>query len=73
MYKSIIFQTYVRVLLTPLYEELSEPNNNETWQIDLKSIAETFLCRAGYKPCIEVAQRAFKLWMDSSDPDEQIL
>ncbi|XP_037815960.1 aminopeptidase N [Lucilia sericata] len=67
------FETYVRVLLTPLYEELSEPNNNETWQIDLKSIAETFLCRAGYKPCIEVAQQAFKLWMDSPNPDEQIL
>ncbi|KAI8114855.1 Aminopeptidase N [Lucilia cuprina] len=67
------FETYVRVLLTPLYEELSEPNNNETWQMDLKSIAETFLCRAGYKPCIEVAQQAFKLWMDSSNPDEQIL
>ncbi|XP_065370998.1 aminopeptidase N [Calliphora vicina] len=67
------FETYVRVLLTPLYEELSEPNNNEAWQIDLKSIAETFLCRAGYKPCIEVAQRAFKLWMDSPNPDEQIL
>ncbi|XP_023303104.2 aminopeptidase N [Lucilia cuprina] len=67
------FETYVRVLLTPLYEELSEPNNNETWKMDLKSIAETFLCRAGYKPCIEVAQQAFKLWMDSSNPDEQIL
>ncbi|KAM7360043.1 aminopeptidase N isoform 1-T2 [Cochliomyia hominivorax] len=67
------FETYVKVLLTPLYEELSEPNNNETWQIDLKSIAETFLCRAGYKPCIEVAQKAFKLWMDSPNPDERIL
>lgn len=64
---------YVRVLLTPLYEELGVPNNTESWQADLKSIAETFLCRAGYKPCIEEAQQAFKLWMDSTTPDEQIM
>ncbi|XP_058127860.1 aminopeptidase N [Anopheles ziemanni] len=65
------FETYVRTLLTPLYEELvgSQQESEETWKANLRSLAKNFLCRAGYKPCIEEAQRAFKKWMDSPEPD----
>ncbi|XP_060526460.1 aminopeptidase N [Cylas formicarius] len=66
------FQTYVRLLLTPLYEELgSEPQDGECeGRAHLRSSSKIFLCQTGYKPCIEEAQRAFKKWMESGDPDE---
>nr|XP_040240358.1 aminopeptidase N [Anopheles coluzzii] len=65
------FEMYVRTLLTPLYEELvgNQQESEEMWKANLRSLAKNFLCRAGYKPCIEEAQRAFKKWMDSPDPD----
>ncbi|XP_058063997.1 aminopeptidase N [Anopheles bellator] len=65
------FETYVRTLLTPLYEELvgSQSDEEEMWKVNLRSLAKNFLCRAGYKPCIEEAQRAFRKWMDSAEPD----
>lgn len=65
------FEIYVRTLLTPLYEELVEnqTEEEEKWKINLRSLAKTFLCRAGYKPCIEEAQHVFKKWMDSLEPD----
>uniref|UniRef100_U5EY25 Aminopeptidase n=1 Tax=Corethrella appendiculata TaxID=1370023 RepID=U5EY25_9DIPT len=62
------FEIYVRNLLTPFYEELTA-ENNENWKTDLISLAKAFLCRAGYKPCIEEAQKVYKKWMDSEDPD----
>lgn len=60
------------MLLTPLYEELGPipKENEERWKDNLRSLARTFLCRAGYRPCIEEAQAAFKKWMDSENPDE---
>ncbi|XP_044740664.1 aminopeptidase N isoform X2 [Chrysoperla carnea] len=66
------FETYVRMLLTPLYEELgSEPKPDEDRsQTHLRGLAKVFLCRAGYKPCIEEAQAVYKKWMESEDPDE---
>lgn len=66
------FETYVRILLTPLYEELGpkDVENEESWKSNLRSLSKTFLCRAGYRPCIEEAQSVFKKWMDSSSPDE---
>ncbi|XP_050303847.1 aminopeptidase N [Anthonomus grandis grandis] len=66
------FQTYVRLLLTPLYEELgNEPQKGESeGRAHLRSSSKVFLCQAGYKPCIAEAQKAFKTWMDSKDPDE---
>ncbi|KAG5881692.1 hypothetical protein JTB14_002175 [Gonioctena quinquepunctata] len=66
------FQTYVRLLLTPLYEELgNEPKDGESeGTAHLRSSSKVFLCQAGYKPCIEEAQAAFKKWMESPDPDE---
>ncbi|XP_072390587.1 aminopeptidase N [Diabrotica undecimpunctata] len=66
------FQTYVRLLLTPLYEELgSEPQEGESdGRAHLRSSSKIFLCQAGYKPLIEEAQAAFKKWMESTDPDE---
>ncbi|XP_065072809.1 aminopeptidase N [Ochlerotatus camptorhynchus] len=65
------FEIYVRTLLTPLYEELvqNQRDNEEKWKTNLRSLAKTFLCRAGYKPCIEEAQKVFKKWMDSPEPD----
>ncbi|XP_017774148.1 PREDICTED: aminopeptidase N [Nicrophorus vespilloides] len=66
------FQTYVRLLLTPLYEELgNEPEDGETeGRAHLRSSSKVFLCQAGYKPCIEEAQAAFKKWMQIGNPDE---
>lgn len=59
------------MLLTPLYEELGDQTEeDEGWKINLRNLAKTFLCRAGYKPCIEEAQKMFKVWMDAFDPDE---
>ncbi|XP_037027645.1 aminopeptidase N [Bradysia coprophila] len=66
------FQTYVRILLTPLYEELgpyAQPNE-EKWKDNLRSLARLFLCQAGYRPCIEEAQAAYKKWMDIENPDD---
>lgn len=69
---SIISQIYVRILLTPLYEELGPIaiENEEKWKDNLRSLARTFLCRAGYRPCIEEAQIAYHKWMDSENPNE---
>lgn len=65
------FETYVRTMLTPLYEELGpEGDNEENWRRNLRSLSKTFLCRAGYKPCIEEAQAEYKRWMESAAPDE---
>lgn len=66
------FETYVRTMLTPLYEELGSEgdDNEENWKRNLRSLSKTFLCRAGYKPCIEEAQLEYKKWMDSPTPDE---
>lgn len=60
------------MLLTPLYEELgSTPKDNEErWKSNLRSLSKTFLCRAGYRPCIEEAQNAYKKWMDTDNPEE---
>jgi aminopeptidase N len=66
------FEKYVSSLLTPLYEELgSEPDvNEENWKTNLRALSKTFLCRAGYKPCIQEAQNVYKKWMESPLPDE---
>lgn len=66
------FQTYVRLLLTPLYEELgNEPKEGELdSRTHLRSSSKVFLCQAGYKPCIEEAQNAFRKWMEIEKPDE---
>lgn len=66
------FETYVRTLLTPLYEELgpTPDDDEEKWKTNLRSLSKTFLSRAGYKPCIEEAQHAYKKWMNSENPDD---
>lgn len=66
------FETYVQILLSPLYEELGavEQPNEEPWKDNLRSLAKTFLCRVGYKPCVEEAQTAFRSWMHNDNPDE---
>lgn len=58
--------------MTPLYEELGdEPQEGESeGKAHLRSSSKVFLCQAGYKPCIEEAQAAFKKWMESENPDE---
>lgn len=62
----------MRILLTPLYEELGPvaQENEEKWKENLRSLARTFLCRAGYRPCIEEAQVAYHKWMDSENPND---
>lgn len=66
------FEKYIQILLSPLYEELGpiEQPNEESWKEGLRSLSKTFLCRAGYKPCVQEAQTAFRKWMDSENPDE---
>jgi aminopeptidase N len=66
------FEIYVGTLLTPLYEELGSEgeDNEENWKRNLRSLSKTFLCRAGYLPCIKNAQNEYKKWMESDDPDE---
>lgn len=58
--------------MTPLYEELGSQakEGEEGWKENQRSLARTFLCRAGYEPCIEEAQVAYKKWMDQENPDE---
>ncbi|XP_022825011.1 aminopeptidase N [Spodoptera litura] len=66
------FQAYVRVLLSPLYEELAkdEKEDEEPWRKHLRSLTKTFLCQAGYKPCIRDAQEQYSKWMQAKNPDE---
>ncbi|KAL3276601.1 hypothetical protein HHI36_011973 [Cryptolaemus montrouzieri] len=66
------FQAYVRLLLTPLYKDLgNQPVEGESeTKAHLRSSCKVFLCQAGYKPCIEEAQKAYKKWMEMENPDE---
>lgn len=67
------FQQYVKILLTPLYEELGSIPlaDEEPWKDNLRSLAKTFLCRMGYKPCIAEAQTAYRSWMEmEGNPEE---
>ncbi|KAG6450130.1 hypothetical protein O3G_MSEX006399 [Manduca sexta] len=66
------FKAYVRTLLTPLYEELIKDvrEDEEKWRKNLRSLTKTFLCQAGYKPCIREAQEQYSKWMQAKSPDE---
>ncbi|XP_053603710.1 aminopeptidase N [Plodia interpunctella] len=66
------FRAYVRILLTPLYQELikNEREDEENWRKNLRSLTKTFLCQAGYKPCIKEAQEHYSKWMEAKNPDE---
>ncbi|XP_041970437.1 aminopeptidase N [Aricia agestis] len=66
------FRAYIRNLLTPLYKELTKEvkEDEENWKKNLRSLSKTFLCRAGYKPCIEEAQEQYAKWMEAPTPDE---
>ena len=37
---------------------------------NLRTLSKTFLCRAGFRPCIEEAQKEFKKWMEMENPEE---
>ncbi|KAH8247933.1 hypothetical protein KR032_009345, partial [Drosophila birchii] len=64
------FELYVIALLAPIYEDLGTPKYNEaTWKQDFRKLSKTFLCRAGYLPCINAARKSFELWLNSSNPD----
>ncbi|XP_017846387.1 aminopeptidase N isoform X1 [Drosophila busckii] len=64
------FERYVSVLLSPLYEELKEETEYiDSGKAELRALAKRFLCRAGYKPCIDVAQAAYKDWQQTANPD----
>ncbi|CAH0725362.1 unnamed protein product, partial [Brenthis ino] len=66
------FRAYVRILLTPLYDELTKEvmDDEENWKKNLRSLSKTFLCQAGYKPCILEAQEQYAKWMQAPNPDE---
>lgn len=65
------FEIYIRSILTPLYQGLgSEQESEENWKRNLRSLSKSFLCRVGYEPCIEEAQKEFSKWMNMSDPEE---
>lgn len=66
------FKAYVRILLTPLYDELTKEvlDDEENWKKNLRSLSKTFLCQAGYKPCILEAQEQYAKWMQAPNPDE---
>ncbi|XP_075971885.1 aminopeptidase N [Anticarsia gemmatalis] len=66
------FQAYVRILLSPLYEELAkdEKEDEEAWRKNLRALTKSFLCKAGYKPCIREAQEQYSKWMQAKNPDE---
>ncbi|XP_048524273.1 aminopeptidase N [Dendroctonus ponderosae] len=66
------FEYYVKMLLTPLYEDLGEvpqPGESEG-TTHLRNTAKIFLCQAGYEPCIDEANKEFHKWMESENPDE---
>ncbi|CAH2070892.1 unnamed protein product, partial [Iphiclides podalirius] len=66
------FNAYIRTLLSPLYEELTKDvnENEESWRKNMRSLFKTFLCQAGYKPCIKEAQEQYGKWMKAKNPDE---
>ncbi|XP_050746092.1 glutamyl aminopeptidase isoform X3 [Drosophila biarmipes] len=67
------FELYIIELLVPLYENLGHENVNEDiWKTDMRKLTKTFLCRAGYFPCLRAAQNAFKVWVNSSNPNFEI-
>ncbi|XP_068631174.1 endoplasmic reticulum aminopeptidase 2 [Battus philenor] len=65
------FDAYIISLLSPLYEKLSE-NAEELDQRkkNMLSLFKTFLCQAGYKPCITEVQEQYSKWMLANNPDE---
>ncbi|XP_038223156.1 aminopeptidase N [Zerene cesonia] len=65
------FRAYVRTFLSPLYNELKiEKENEEAGRKNLRSLTKSFLCKAGYKPCIQEAQEAYDKWMQAPNPDD---
>ncbi|CAH1118995.1 unnamed protein product [Phaedon cochleariae] len=63
------FRTYVKILLTSLYEELGkEPEKGESDNIaNLRRATKRWLLSAGYEPLVREAQESFKQWIESSD------
>ncbi|XP_015435689.1 PREDICTED: aminopeptidase N isoform X1 [Dufourea novaeangliae] len=66
------FEAYILTLLTPLYVELNESvqPNEPSWRTHMRSLAKHFLCRAGYKPCVNEARNQYKKWLTDDDPDK---
>jgi aminopeptidase N len=67
------FNEYFAQLLQPLYIELEKEkvDYEEKSKTNLRNLAKTFLCRAGYKSCVEAAQKEFKTWVESAAPDDE--
>lgn len=66
------FEAYTRTLLKPLYEELNNTvdPNEPSWKTHMRSMAKSFLCRAGYEPCVKEARDQYKKWLIDEDPDK---
>ncbi|XP_033241603.1 aminopeptidase N isoform X1 [Drosophila pseudoobscura] len=64
------FERYTIYFLAPLYEELGPESENEKHcKTEMRKLAKTFLCRAGYPPCIAEAQQSFGMWINESNTD----
>ncbi|XP_044584203.1 aminopeptidase N isoform X1 [Cotesia glomerata] len=67
------FEAYIFSLLEPLYKnqlgETASPNE-PSWKTHMRGLVKNFLCRAGYRPCIEEAKEQYKKWMKDDEPDE---
>ncbi|XP_013142020.1 PREDICTED: glutamyl aminopeptidase [Papilio polytes] len=67
------FNAYIISILCPMYEELEKKNEGDDltiYQTNLRAHLKTFLCQAGYKPCIQEAQEQYRKWMNAQNPDE---
>ncbi|KPJ03366.1 Endoplasmic reticulum aminopeptidase 2 [Papilio xuthus] len=67
------FNAYIISLLRPMYEELEKKKEAEELknsQKNLRAHLKTFLCQAGYEPCIQEAQEQYRKWMNAPNPDE---
>ncbi|XP_026673991.1 aminopeptidase N isoform X2 [Ceratina calcarata] len=66
------FEAYTRTLLKPLYEELNKSVDPDepSWKTHMRSMAKSFLCRAGYEPCVKEARDQYKKWLIDEDPDK---
>ncbi|CAK1599113.1 unnamed protein product [Parnassius mnemosyne] len=66
------FNAYVISLLRPPYIKLTKDidENEKSWRRNMRNLFKTFLCSAGYKPCIKDAQEQYSKWMKAQNPDE---
>lgn len=69
-----LFQSYVRGLLGPIYNETSRRELEQTpknlHSIKLKSLVASWACKLNFGDCRAEATHLFRQWMSSPNPDE---